>query len=164
MQKKIKEQSRINGALLGQFSGSSSRNMHSTLKLCRTKAHIQVTDGNFRLRVSFLQYHPVTSSPINQKKKIYPKCAYEKPQNHQGIQDTEHKSPVLLGWLCNKPFSALEDLNRHFSKGDIVVFVCVQFFNDPMDYIAHQVPPSMDFTGKNTGVGCHSLPQEQINC
>lgn len=51
---KIKEQSRINGALLGQFSGSSSRNMHSTLKLCRTKAHIQVTDGNFRLRASFL--------------------------------------------------------------------------------------------------------------
>ena len=60
-------------------------------------------------------------------------CLEKKPQNHQGIQDIEHKSPGLLDWLCNKPFSALEDLNRHFSKGD-TVFVCVQFFSDPMDY------------------------------
>ena len=34
----------------------------------------------------------------------------------------------------------------------------VQFFWNPM-VGAHQTPPSWDFLGKNTGVGCHSLLQ-----
>ena len=32
-------------------------------------------------------------------------------------------------------------------------------FCDPMD-VAHQPPLSMGFSGKNSGVGCHSLLQE----
>ena len=30
---------------------------------------------------------------------------------------------------------------------------------DPMEYIACQAPPSMEFSRQDTGVGCHFLPQ-----
>ena len=33
---------------------------------------------------------------------------------------------------------------------------------DSVDYIAHQAPLSMGFSSKNTGVGCHFLPQESF--
>ena len=35
---------------------------------------------------------------------------------------------------------------------------CVSFFVTPWS-VAHQAPLSIEFSGKNTGVGGHSLPQ-----
>ena len=48
------------------------------------------------------------------------------------------------------PFSMLLLLLSHFSR----VRLCVT-----PQTAAHQAPPSMGFSGKNTGVGCHFLLQ-----
>ena len=55
---------------MGRGPGSSSRNIHNNTFefLCGTKAPTQVEDGNCRLSTRFLECHPVTSPPTNQKK------------------------------------------------------------------------------------------------
>ena len=40
-------------------------------------------------------------------------------------------------------------------------FSCVQLFVTPWT-VAHQTPLSMDFPGKNTGVGCHAFLQGNL--
>ena len=53
---------------------SSSRNIHNNIFkfFCRTKAFTQMLGGNFRLNTRFLQHHPVTLLPTNQKKVTHP--------------------------------------------------------------------------------------------
>ena len=41
-------------------------------------------------------------------------------------------------------------------KVKVKSFSCVQLLATPWT-AAYQAPPSMDFSGKSTGVGCHSL-------
>ena len=65
---------RNNSAALGQGPGSSSRDTPNNVSelFCRTKAPTQVEDGNFRLSPRFLEPHPATSPPTNQKIVMYP--------------------------------------------------------------------------------------------
>ena len=78
-----------------------------------TKAPTLVKDGNFRLSTRFLEHHPVTSPPTNQKKVIHP-AALTPNFAHKNLSlkiirefgSFELEPPVLLAWPCNKPFSA----------------------------------------------------------
>ena len=78
-----------------QGPGSSSRDMHKNISLSSspgTKALTQLEDGNFRLSTRFLEHHPVTSPPTNQKKVTHPAAhtpnfTYRifSPKNCQGV-------------------------------------------------------------------------------
>ena len=57
-----------------------------------TKAPTQVKDGNFRLGARFLEHHPVTSQPTNQKTVTHPAALIpdfvyknSSPKSHQGL-------------------------------------------------------------------------------
>ena len=74
-----------------------------------TRAPTQVGDGNFRLSTRFLEHHPLTSPPTNQKKVTHPAVltpnfAY-KNFSPKTVRGFEHEPPILLAWPCNKPFS-----------------------------------------------------------
>ena len=89
--------------------------IHITIPLSSSsgiKAPTQVEDGNFRLSTRLLEHHSVTSPSTNQKKVTHsaaltPNFAFKnfflKTTGESGI--SEHESPFLLAWLCNKPLS-----------------------------------------------------------
>ena len=81
-----------------------------------TKGPTLVEDGNFKLNTvntRFLEHHPVTSPPANQKKVTHPAAltpnfAFRSfsLKTIREFRVFEHKTPILLAWPCNKPFSA----------------------------------------------------------
>ena len=84
-----------------------------------TKSPTQVEDGNFRMSARFLEHHPVTSPPTNQKKlttcSLHPKFDFKtvSPKTIREFGVFEHESPVLLAWPCNK-LSLLQTLTFWF--------------------------------------------------
>ena len=98
---------------------SSSRDLHTSISLSSsagTKGPTLVEDGNFKLNTvntRFLEHHPVTSPPANQKKVTHPAAltpnfAFRSfsLKTIREFRVFEHKTPILLAWPCNKPFSA----------------------------------------------------------
>ena len=73
---------------------------------------MQVEDGKFRLSTRFLEHHPVTSPPTNQKKvtcsaALLPNFTYKNfpPKPFGEFQVSEQKLSILFVRPCNKNFS-----------------------------------------------------------
>ena len=98
---------------MAQGPGSSRRNIHSNIFEFFCRPPTQVEGSNFRLGTRFLEHHPVTSPPTNQKKVTHPAAltsnfAYENfsPKTITEFGLFEQKPPGLFAWPCKKSFSA----------------------------------------------------------
>ena len=68
----------------------------------------------------------------------------------KSVHHTSSNEVILHQTLTSIPSMNLKWNGKSFS--------CVRLFATPWT-VAHQAPLSMDFSSKNTGVGCHALPQ-----
>ena len=128
---------------MGQGPGSSLRELLSSF--VRTKAPIQVKDGNFRLNLStwtpdwsepedwglrFLEHHPVTSPPMNQKKVTHP-AALTPNLLLNTLPWNTLESSVFWAWVAHYPWLALV-INFPLLQTDVSVCLaslCVRYTN-----------------------------------